>query len=101
VARWPTRIEGCIREAAEALLGDQMFAFLGPKLVNNLCPPGAFHTVRAVAARWRYSQTPIRPGCVRVVGLQHVRAVIPAIVARRRDYPFWGWYLLGVLFSWL
>jgi membrane protein implicated in regulation of membrane protease activity len=28
-----------------------------------------------------------------------VLALIPAIVAKRKGYPFFGWWLLGVLFS--
>ena len=69
------RIQGSIRETAKALFDHQMLAFLGLQVIDDLRAPRPLHTVRAVAAARLYSQTPVRKGGIRIVGLQHVRKI--------------------------
>src|SRR5215831_13168187 len=70
------RIKRCAwREAAKAFLDDQMLAFPGLELFNDLRSPGVLDDKGAVAARRTDSNAPIRECCIGVVGLDHVRDI--------------------------
>jgi len=70
------RIEGrAWREAAKAFLDDQMFAFAGLQLVDDLRSPGILDNECAVAARRTNSNPPIWECRIGIVRFDHVRDI--------------------------
>src|SRR6516165_4514800 len=63
-------VEGCARcESAKAFLDYQMLPVPRLQFIDDLCSPGALHTMRLVAAPWFDANAPIRKGRVGIVGL--------------------------------